>query len=92
VDDELLALAKTSIGDEHGLTPAQSARLHGQTAKELRADARAMRGELGMEPLDEERPRDHGGRFAKSGGIYDKASPPADVMNRLIRSAAGRQQ
>jgi hypothetical protein len=80
MDDELLSIAKTSIGAEHELTPEQSARLRGQTAAELRSDAKAMRRELGM-PVDD-RPRDHGGRYAKSGGIYD--------MNAMIRRAAGR--
>jgi hypothetical protein len=80
VDEELLSIAKTTIGAEHELTPEQSARLRGQTAAELRSDAKAMRRELGM-PVDD-RPRDPGGRFAKSGGIND--------MNTAIRRAAGR--
>jgi hypothetical protein len=89
-DPELFTIARASIGSEHGLTPEQSARLHGQTARELRDDARAMRGELGMEPLDDDPPRDHGGRFARSGGIYDQGASGAARFNQLIRQAAGR--
>jgi hypothetical protein len=85
-DPELFQVARASIGAEHGLTSEQSARLHGQTASELRADAKAMRGELGMEPLDNDPPRDRGGRYAKSGGIYDQGAR----FNQLIRQAAGR--
>jgi hypothetical protein len=88
VDDELLSIARASIGAEHELTVEQSARLRGQTAAELRDDAKAMRRELGIPSLDE-RPRDQGGRFAKTGGIYDKGSPNAE-MNARIRAATGR--
>jgi hypothetical protein len=91
VDEELFTIARASIGAEHGLSPAQSTRLHGLTAKELRDDARAMRGELGMQPLDEEdAPRDRGGRFARSGGIYDQGGSSNARFNQLIRSVAGR--
>jgi hypothetical protein len=88
-DPELLSIARTSIGAEHGLSPEQSARLHGQTASELRDDARAMRVELGLAPVEEERPRDRGGRYAKSGGVYDQGTSGAR-FNQLIRQAAGR--
>jgi hypothetical protein len=85
VDDttiaELLDLAKTAIGHEHQLTPEQSRRLIGGDAKSLRADAKRMQAELGVPSLDD-RPRDPGGRFARSGGASD--------MNRAIRHAAGR--
>jgi hypothetical protein len=84
-DPELFSIARASIGSEHGLSPEQSARLHGQTASELRDDARAMRAELGLDPAEEERPRDHGGRFARSGGIYDSSNAR---MNQLIRRVA----
>jgi hypothetical protein len=81
VDDELLSIARASIGAEVGLSPAQSCRLIGETAADLRLDAKAMARELGL-VTDADPPRDHGGRFAKSGGIYD--------MNAMIRRAAGR--
>jgi hypothetical protein len=80
-DPELFAIARASIGAEHGLSPAQATRLRGHTAGELRADALEMRRELGLDPVDE-RPRDQGGRYAKTGGIYD--------LNRELRRAAGR--
>jgi hypothetical protein len=85
VDDELFSIARTSIGAEHELTPAQSARLRGQTAQELRDDARAMRGELGMEPLPDPRDRDRDdlGRFAVK-------QTHGDSFNSFIRRAAGR--
>jgi hypothetical protein len=77
VDDELLAVAKAAIGSEYELTPEQSRRLRGDTASELRADAKAMRGELGLPPLDKN-DRDERGRFAGSS------------MNEIIRRASGR--
>jgi hypothetical protein len=76
MDEELLAIAKTGIGAEVGLTPAQSARLVGETAGDLRRDAKAMAKELGL--AVDERQRDEGGRFT-----------PSD-FNRAIRQAAGR--
>jgi hypothetical protein len=86
IDPELFSIARASIGAEHELTSEQSARLRGQTAKELRDDARAMRGELGMEPLPSprDRDRDDQGRFvaASGSGKFD--------MNSFIREAAGR--
>jgi hypothetical protein len=87
MDDELFSIARASIGAEHGLTPQQSARLRGQSAGELRADALEMRRELGLDPV-EEPPRDQGGRYAKSRGIYDQRG--LDI-NRLIREASGRR-
>jgi hypothetical protein len=87
VDDELVQIARASIGAEYGLSPEQSSRLTGDSARALRNDAQAMRRELGLDPVDD-RPRDHGGRYAKSGGIYDKGSNAA--VNSLIRQAAGR--
>jgi hypothetical protein len=85
LDPELLSIARASIGAEHELTPEQSARLRGQTASELRADAKAMRRELGL-PVDDprERDRDDQGRFvgASGSGKFD--------MNSFIREAAGR--
>jgi hypothetical protein len=79
MDAELYAIARASIGAEHELTAEQSARLRGQTAAELRDDARLMRVELGLDPAADDRPRDQGGRYAKSGGIND-----------MLRRAAGR--
>jgi hypothetical protein len=78
-DDDLLTLAKRAIGDDFELTPAQSARLRGATASELRDDARAMRRELQLPDLDE-RDRDDHGRYRRK---------PVDV-NAAIRAAAGR--
>jgi hypothetical protein len=82
VDHEVFSFARASIGAEHELTPQRSARLRGQTAGELRSDAKAMRRELGL-PVDDP-PRDDGGRFAPrtSTGRFD--------MNAFIREAAGR--
>ena len=81
VDDELLGIARTAIGEHFGLSPEQAARLHGSTASELRDDANAMRAELELPPLDERRERDARGRFRSGEG---------DRMNTLIRRAAGR--
>jgi hypothetical protein len=83
-DDELYSIARTSIGAEQELTPEQSARLRGQTAAELRDDAKQMRRELGM-PVDD-RPRDEAGRFRERNAVDLHRS-----MNSLIRQAAGRQ-
>jgi hypothetical protein len=58
--------------------------LRGSTVSALRDDAKQMRDELGLEPLDEHddrgRHRDQGGRFAR--GERD--------MNSIIRAASGR--
>lgn len=84
-DDELTALAREHIGLSFGLSAQQSARLRGSTRAEVESDAKQMRDELGLEPLDEhERAdrhvRDQQGRFA-----------PGDAsMNARIRAAAGR--
>jgi hypothetical protein len=76
-DDGVLALARERVGAHFGLSAAQSARLRGSTKAEIEADAKAMRGELGLPPLDE-RERDEGGRYASGD------------MNARIRAAAGR--
>jgi hypothetical protein len=86
VDDELVAIARSAIGAEHGLTPAQSERLIGSSAAEIRADAKLMAKELGL-VADDDPPRDRGGRFARSGGVYDTRGLD---MNRIIRQATGR--
>jgi hypothetical protein len=77
VDEELAQIARAAIAAEFGLTPEQARRLHGETAAEVRADAKAMRSELGLPNLDD-RERDKRGRF--KGG----------TMNELIRQASGR--
>jgi hypothetical protein len=77
-DDEVLALAKEHVGAHFGLSAAQSARLRGATRAEIKADAKAMRAELGLEPLDDERERDEQGRYR------------GQSMNDVIRQAAGR--
>ena len=79
MDNELLDVARVAIAAEFGLGAAQARRLRGETAAELRADAKAMRAELGLEPVDE-RERDQQGRYAS--GERD--------MNSVIREAAGR--
>jgi hypothetical protein len=89
MDNDLLSIAKTAIGGEIGLTPAQSRRLSGETAVDLRADALQMGRELGL-VVDDPPPRDRGGRFAKSGGIYDKPGSKNSTMNDWIRTVAGR--
>jgi hypothetical protein len=86
-DDELLGIAREHIGSAYGLSAAQSSRLRGATRAEIETDAKQMRAELGLEPLDEhdghgDRSRDAGGRFAKSGG--------GSEINQAIRQAAGR--
>jgi hypothetical protein len=79
VDDELLSIAKASIASEFGLSAEQSRRLHGETASEIKADAKAMAKELGIAVDD--RQRDDAGRFA--GGENAK-------INTALRRAAGR--
>jgi excisionase family DNA binding protein len=80
---ELIDYVRSRVAHEAGLSPAQGARLRGSTVAELRSDARAMRDELGLEPLDDDgaTSRDGRGRFRK-GDIVD--------MNRIIRDASGR--
>jgi hypothetical protein len=79
-DDELVAIAKTAIGAEFGLSAQQAARLRGVSAAELRDDAKAMRGELGLDDGDGEhgQQRDERGRFTGD-------------MNQRIRQASGRR-
>jgi hypothetical protein len=84
VDDELLALARASIGAEVGLNEAQSRRLVGETAGEIRSDAKLMARELGL-PVDD-RLRDEAGRFRERNAVDDLHSS----MNTLIRRASGR--
>jgi hypothetical protein len=84
VDDELVSIAKTAIGQEFGLSAAQAARLRGDNARALRHDAQEMRRELGLDPLDD-RDRDQQGRFAA------KPKPTlGESFNDLIRRTAGR--
>jgi hypothetical protein len=59
MEEELYGIARASIGAQFGLSEAQSARLRGTSASELRADAKQMRVELGLDPVDE-RERDEG--------------------------------
>jgi hypothetical protein len=82
VDSELIALAKTAVAEEFGLTAQQGARLRGDSADALRADARAMRLEFGL-PAADDRRRDQQGRGRASASDVD--------MNRRIREAAGRK-
>jgi hypothetical protein len=80
---DLAQLGRVSIGvSEFGLSEAQSKRLRGESADEVRRDAAAMRAELGLEPIDTQREhqRDEHGRFRK-----------ANTMNALIRAASGRR-
>ena len=81
--DELLGLAREHVGSAFGLSPEQSARLRGATKSEIEADAKAMRAELGLDPIEDgqQRERDESGRFASS---------ESTAMNRLIREASGR--
>jgi hypothetical protein len=76
-DPELIDLAKRQVGQEYELSAEQSKRLRGATAAELRADAKAMRAELGR-PVPDDRERDERGRFTGS-------------MNEIIRAASGRR-
>jgi hypothetical protein len=79
---DLAEIGRLAIGQhEFGLSEAQSKRLRGESADDVRADAKAMRAELGLPPLDE-RGRDERGR-------YSPKSPEGD-MNAKIRAAAGR--
>jgi hypothetical protein len=82
--DELLGLAREHVGTAFGLTSEQSARLRGATKAEIEADAKAMRAELGLDPIDggKQRERDEQGRFASNAS--------SGTINSLIRRAAGR--
>lgn len=84
MDAELIQLARGAIADRYGLTSAQGARLRGDTAKELIADAKEMRTELGLDPLPEDdgQERDERGRYTNADGKPD--------VNKLIRAATGR--
>jgi hypothetical protein len=86
VDEELFGIAKTAIGAEYELTAAQAARLHGETASDLRADAKAMRKELGMPSLEDERERDEQGRYRERSAVDSLHAH----MNERIRAAVGR--
>ncbi len=77
---KLLEYVRVTVGREHGLDEAASRRLSGSTIDELHADARALAQEIGVrDPTLRARHGD--GQFAGAGGD----------MNRIIRSAAGRQ-
>jgi hypothetical protein len=80
-DDETIAFLRSSVAREAGLSEGQSRRLKGETVAELRADAKAMRAELDMPPLDDE----DGGRQRDASGRFQTRS-----MNQAIRQAAGR--
>jgi hypothetical protein len=69
---------------EFGLTEPQARRLRGQSADEVRADAKAMRRELGL-PVDD-RLRDGAGRYRQRNPVDDLHGS----MNKLIRTASGR--
>ena len=77
-DPELVAAAKSYVGQQHGLSEQQSRRLQGDTLRELHTDAVLMAKELGL--VVDDRARDESGRFATAGRS----------MNEQIRSAAGR--
>ena len=84
-DDETLDYLKLAVAREFDLSEANGRRLRGATVSALKDDARAMRAELALPPLDDEqddRARDAQGRFSRSGSAGD--------MNRLIRQASGR--
>jgi hypothetical protein len=64
---DLAEIGRLAIGQhEFGLSEAQSRRLRGESADEVRADAKAMCDELGLDPLPHpnDRARDPRGRFA----------------------------
>jgi hypothetical protein len=77
VDDELVSIAREAIATRYGLSPQQARRLRGDTASALVEDAKLMRSELGLAPVDEG-DRDERGRFRPRS------------MNEAIRQAAGR--
>jgi hypothetical protein len=79
IDPELRALAQAHIADEYDLPAGARQRIRGDDLRSMRADAKLLREELGLRPLNE-RGRDAGGRF--SGAVAD--------MNSAIRHAAGR--
>ena len=77
LDEESRSALVQLAGGEHDIPEPLRGRLRGDDLRSLRADAIAMRAELGLEPLDESQPRGEGGRFAGD-------------MNSKIRRAAGR--
>ena len=79
--DDLIEIAKTAIGAEVGLSPAQSRRLVGGSADELRRDAREMAREFGL-AVDDDQRRDQAGRYA--------SAADGRSMNELIRAVSGR--
>jgi hypothetical protein len=79
-DAELLAYTKARVGEEHGLSEAQSQRLQGLTLTQLHDDAAKMCAELGLR--DRSPTRDGEGRF--------QARPGEGGINAVIRQAAGR--
>jgi hypothetical protein len=76
---DLAEIGRVSIGvNEYGLTEGQAKRLRGESADEVRADAKQMRDELAFDDDEhDDRRRDGEGRYAVD-------------MNRRIREAAGR--
>jgi hypothetical protein len=80
-DDELLQYVKVAVARDHGLSDGQARRLTGQSLREIEADARRMRRELGLDPLDEPQPRDRQGRY--------RGSEHA-AINNALRAASGR--
>ena len=77
---DLTEIGRVSIGvNEYGLTEQQAKRLRGESGDRVRADAKQMRVELGLEPIDE-RERDEQGRYRTK----------SVDMNAAIRAAAGR--
>jgi hypothetical protein len=82
VDAETIAFIRERVAEEFQLPAAMAHRLRGEGLSALRGDAAALRGELGMEPLEGEagRDRDADGRFS---------SKP--TMNDRIRAASGRR-
>jgi hypothetical protein len=77
---DLAEIGRVSIGvNEYGLTERQAKRLRGESADEVRADAKQMRRELGLDDDEhDDRQRDGQGRYAGTS------------MNRIIRRASGR--
>jgi hypothetical protein len=78
VDPESRAYIADHVGQENDIPEALRSRLNGESLAELRADAQAMREQLGIaqEPA---RQRDQAGRFAKTSSGF----------STLIRQAAG---
>ena len=51
-DAELLGHVRSKVADEYGLSESQGRQLRGATVRELFADAKAMRDELGHETAE----------------------------------------